>query len=60
MKTGEWIKGDEDCPRCGQLIEELNYGFGSNEFIVGERCVKCKWQIDLSGDRPRKVIYSGK
>lgn len=58
MNKGKWIvdrNHAHNCPRCDGLIEELIY----NDMVLGERCVRCKWQIDLSGKNPRRVAYSG-
>ena len=55
MNKGKWIEGEDKCPRCDKKIEQLEW----QEMILGERCTKCRWQIDLSGDSPRRVAYSG-
>ena len=63
MKTGTWHRSDTvgradyECPHCHHLTELLCVG--QPVLVIGERCVPCRWQMDLSADRPRKVAYGG-
>jgi len=50
----KWELGENLCPRCGDTTEEMH---DSDELMVGERCTRCRWEIDLSGNSPRRVRY---
>ena len=60
MDKGTWHRADTversdyECPKCHHLTELLCVGLPVE--IIGERCPRCRWQMDLTG-APRKVLY---
>ena len=55
MTEDRWYTADDDCPRCGGLMEQY---CDDQDLVLAERCTKCKWQVNFDRDEEgRKVRY---
>ena len=46
----KWVKSENVCPKCNQATDELIEMHNRVEFVIAERCVKCKWETHFEED----------